>query len=307
MSKSTYSEKEVIFLKACQKVISENSYAFEGKQELDNLRNKLGLEEVQAAAIFKDALIDNQQKTRWTNWGVKLAISLTASLLVLLISLSITNAKMRSIRKDTAHNIALVTLSNIDEVVENFELIVGYYDHFRESYSELLTYNDDYSSISDSLCGLFVDYVEGWDYFVINQSPQQTFCTTFELWDYLDDIPLIRRIGNCFAYKDAFLEIYNKEQALMASFGEEAKFEECSDVHQKLQAIMNCTDFRYHMERSASMSNTFHGIIDMLKQYNRQNKQDMHVTDEDLNNLVAPKKLASTIDESYIFIVGPDK
>ena len=307
MSKSTYSEKEVIFLKACQKVISENSYAFEGKQELDNLRNKLGLEEVQAAAIFKDALIDNQQKTRWANWGVKLAISLTASLLVLLISLSITNAKMRSIRKDTAHDIALVTLSNIDEVVENFELIVGYYDHFRESYSELLTYNDDYSSISDSLCGLFVDYVEGWDYFVINQSPQQTFCTTFELWDYLDDIPLIRRIGNCFAYKDAFLEIYNKEQALMASLGEEAKFEECSDVHQKLQAIMNCPDFRYHMERSASMSNTFHGIIDMLKQYNRQNKQDMHVTDEDLNNLVAPKKLASTIDESYIFIVGPDK
>lgn len=240
-------------------------------------------------------------------WWFKLSVSVTATLLA--FSLTLFSNEMSKIRakKNTARNIALVTLSNIDEVVNNLEIVTTYYDDFRDMYSTIKAAAPDYTTIPDSLCSAFVAYLEGWDVFAINKSPELTFCTTFELWDYLEDIPLIRRIGNCYAYENAFLDLYRRDMEIIYQLSAGAGLEKMLDIRQKMKAIMEYVPFQNYMQRSEAVSYSYHLILNRIEESNEENKQDMNVTDEHLRKLVAPKRWVAEPIENYIFVAGPDR
>ena len=221
------------------------------------------------------------------------------------LSLLVNEHSRTEAKKVTAANIAQVTLSNIDEVAANLEIVTIYYDEFIDLYNTILTYKN-YKEVPDSICDEFVDYVEGWDIFAINEAPKQTFSTTFELWDYLENIPLIRRIGNCYAYENAFLELYNRDQATIVRLTDEARLDKILDKHQKMAALLKSPSFVNYMSRADAMSAAYHSLLDRIRRANNINKEDMGVSDDDLHNLVAPKHMAEEEHEDYLFVVGPD-
>lgn len=69
---------------------------------------------------------------------------------------------------------------------------------------------------------------------------------------------------------------------------------------------MNSAPFADYMSHSYAVSAAYHSIIEKMKASNTQNKIDMGVEDQDLQELVAPKHWAMDDNEDYIFIVGPD-
>lgn len=240
-------------------------------------------------------------------WWFKLSVSVTATLLAFSLTLFSNEMSKTKAKKRTARNIALVTLSNIDEVVNNLDIVTTYYDDFRDMYSKIKASAPDYNAVPDSLCSVFVAYLEGWDVFAINKSPELTFCTTFELWDYLEDIPLIRRIGNCYAYENAFLDLYRRDMGIIYQLSADAGMDKMLDTRQKMKAIMEYVPFQNYMQRSEAISYNYHLIIDRIVESNKENKQNMSVSDEDLKKLVAPKRWATTPVENYIFVAGPDR
>ena len=240
-------------------------------------------------------------------WWFKLSVSVTATLVAFSLTLFTNEMSKTNAKKRTARNIALVTLSNIDEVVNNLEIVTTYYDDFRNMYSEITAAAPDYSTVPDSLCSAFVSYVEGWDVFAINKSPELTFCTTFELWDYLEDIPLIRRIGNCYAYENAFLDLYKRDMEIIYNLSVGAGLENIVDTRKKMKAILAYVPFQNYMRRSDAISYSYHQIIDRIVMSNKENKEHMSVSDEDLKKLVAPKHWVTTPVENYIFVAGPDR
>ncbi len=239
------------------------------------------------------------------NWWIPVAVNTIASLVAFSLSLLVNEHSRTEAKKVTASNIAQVTLSNIDEVSNNLEIVTNYYDEFIASYHTILSYKN-YKEVPDSICNEFVDYVEGWDIFAINKAPELTFSTTFELWDYLDNIPLIRRIGNCYAYENAFLELYNRDQATIARLVSEAGLENIIDKHQKMAVLINSASFVNYMNRADAMAAAYHSLLTRIRNANNLNKEDMGVSDEDLHNLVAPKHMAEDENEDYLFVVGPD-
>lgn len=247
-----------------------------------------------------------RRKITQTTWWVVLILDIIASLVAFSISLFITEKDKVRAKKETAWNVAQVTLSNIDELINNYEVVTTYYDDFRDQYREIQDYYERGEQVPDSTCNEFVDYVEGWDIFATNRSPEMTFNTTFELWDYLDNIPLIRRIGNCYAYSNAFLELYKRDLQIISDLSASAHLDNLLDPYDKLYAIMNHVPFQNYMERSGATSAAYHIMIDRMKIMNSQNKIDMGVDDKDLNELVAPLHWASDENEDCIFIVGPD-
>ena len=240
-------------------------------------------------------------------WWFKLSVSITATLVAFSLTLFTNEMSKTNAKKRTARNIALVTLSNIDEVVNNLEIVTTYYDDFRNMYSEITAAAPDYNTVPDSLCSAFVSYVEGWDVFAINKSPELTFCTTFELWDYLEDIPLIRRIGNCYAYENAFLDLYKRDMEIIYNLSVGAGLENIVDTRKKMKAILAYVPFQNYMRRSDAISYSYHEIIDRIVVSNKENKEHMSVSDEDLKKLVAPKHWVTTPVENYIFVAGPDR
>ena len=240
-------------------------------------------------------------------WWFKLSVSITATLVAFSLTLFTNEMSKTNAKKRTARNIALVTLSNIDEVVNNLEIVTTYYDDFRNMYSEITAAAPDYNTVPDSLCSAFVSYVEGWDVFAINKSPELTFCTTFELWDYLEDIPLIRRIGNCYAYENAFLDLYKRDMEIIYQLSIGAGLENIVDTRKKMKAILAYVPFQNYMRRSDAISYSYHQIIDRIVMSNKENKEHMSVSDEDLKKLVAPKHWVTTPVENYIFVAGPDR
>ena len=240
-------------------------------------------------------------------WWFKLSVSITATLVAFSLTLFTNEMSKTNAKKRTARNIALVTLSNIDEVVNNLEIVTTYYDDFRNMYSEITAAAPDYNTVPDSLCSAFVSYVEGWDVFAINKSPELTFCTTFELWDYLEDIPLIRRIGNCYAYENAFLDLYKRDMEIIYQLSIGAGLENIVDTRKKMKAILAYVPFQNYMRRSDAISYSYHEIIDRIVVSNKENKEHMSVSDEDLKKLVAPKHWVTTPVENYIFVAGPDR
>lgn len=240
-------------------------------------------------------------------WWFKLSVSITATLVAFSLTLFTNEMSKTNAKKRTARNIALVTLSNIDEVSSNLEIVTTYYDDFRNMYSEITAAAPDYNTVPDSLCSAFVSYVEGWDVFAINKSPELTFCTTFELWDYLEDIPLIRRIGNCYAYENAFLDLYKRDMEIIYNLSVGAGLENIVDTRKKMKAILAYVPFQNYMRRSDAISYSYHEIIDRIVVSNKENKEHMSVSDEDLKQLVAPKHWVTTPVENYIFVAGPDR
>ena len=240
-------------------------------------------------------------------WWFKLSVSITATLVAFSLTLFTNEMSKTNAKKRTARNIALVTLSNIDEVASNLEIVTTYYDDFRNMYSEITAAAPDYNTVPDSLCSAFVSYVEGWDVFAINKSPELTFCTTFELWDYLEDIPLIRRIGNCYAYENAFLDLYKRDMEIIYQLSIGAGLENIVDTRKKMKAILAYVPFQNYMRRSDAISYSYHQIIDRIVVSNKENKEHMSVSDEDLKKLVAPKHWVTTPVENYIFVAGPDR
>lgn len=240
-------------------------------------------------------------------WWFKLSVSITATLVAFSLTLFTNEMSKTNAKKRTARNIALVTLSNIDEVSSNLEIVTTYYDDFRNMYSEITAAAPDYNTVPDSLCSAFVSYVEGWDVFAINKSPELTFCTTFELWDYLEDIPLIRRIGNCYAYENAFLDLYKRDMEIIYNLSVGAGLENIVDTRKKMKAILAYVPFQNYMRRSDAISYSYHEIIDRIVVSNKENKEHMSVSDEDLKKLVAPKHWVTTPVENYIFVAGPDR
>jgi hypothetical protein len=239
------------------------------------------------------------------NWWIPVAVNTIASLLAFSLSLLVNEHSRTEAKKVTASNIAQVTLSNIDEVANNLEIVTTYYDEFIDLHNTIRSYKN-YKDVPDSICNEFVDYVEGWDIFAINKAPELTFSTTFELWDYLENIPLIRRIGNCYAYENAFLELYNRDQATIVRLTSEAGLEKIIDKHQKMATLVNNAAFVNYMSRADAMSAAYHSLLERIRRANNLNKEDMGVSDEDLRNLVAPKHMAEDAHEDYLFVVGPD-
>lgn len=240
-------------------------------------------------------------------WWFKLSVNVTATLLAFSLTLFSNEMSKTNAKKRTARNIALVTLSNIDEVVNNLEIVTTYYDEFRDMYNEITASAPDYKAVPDSLCSAFVAYVEGWDVFAINKSPELTFCTTFELWDYLEDIPLIRRIGNCYAYENAFLDLYKRDMEVINKLSVGAGLENIVDLRKNMKAILAYVPFQNYMQRSEAISYNYHLIIERIKESNEENKQNMSVSDEDLKKLVAPKRWVTSPVENFIFVAGPDR
>jgi len=251
-------------------------------------------------------MAEKQKKRRMmVNWWIPVAVNTIASLLAFSLSLLVNEHSRTEAKKVTASNIAQVTLSNIDEVANNLEIVTTYYDEFIDLHNTIRSYKN-YKDVPDSICNEFVDYVEGWDIFAINKAPELTFSTTFELWDYLENIPLIRRIGNCYAYENAFLELYNRDQATIVRLTSEAGLEKIIDKHQKMATLVNNAAFVNYMSRADAMSAAYHSLLERIRRANNLNKEDMGVSDEDLRNLVAPKHMAEDAHEDYLFVVGPD-
>ncbi|MBP5548111.1 MAG: hypothetical protein J6X58_04365 [Bacteroidales bacterium] len=250
-------------------------------------------------------LFKSGDKKRVSRWWIDLAINLVVTLIAFTLSLFASERSKINAKKATAWNVAQVTLSNIDELINNYEVVTTYYDDFRDQYNLIKEYYKRNERVPDSTCNEFVDYIEGWDVFATNRSPEMTFNTTFELWDYLENIPLIRRIGNCYAYSNAFQELYNRDLQLIANLSLSGQLDKLLDPHQKLHAIMNHIPFRNYMERSGATSSAYHSMIERMKIMNNQNKIDMGVSDKDLDDLIAPLHWAAGEDEDCIFIVGP--
>lgn len=239
------------------------------------------------------------------NWWIPVAVNTFASLLAFSLSLLVNEHSRTEAKRITASNIAQVTLSNIDEVANNIEIVTNYYDDFIALHKTIRSYKT-LNEVPDSICNEFVDYVEGWDIFAINKAPELTFSTTFELWDYLENIPLIRRIGNCYAYENAFLELYNRDQAILSHLTVEAGLEKIIDKRRKMVALLCSVPFINYMDRAEALAATYHSLLERIRNANNQNKEDMGVTDEDLHNLVAPKHMAEEEHEEYLFVVGPE-
>jgi hypothetical protein len=251
-------------------------------------------------------MAEKQKKRRMmVNWWIPVAVNTIASLLAFSLSLLVNEHSRTEAKKVTASNIAQVTLSNIDEVANNLEIVTTYYDEFIDLHNTIRSYKN-YKHVPDSICKEIVDYVEGWDIFAIHKAPELTFSTTFELWDYLENIPLIRRIGNCYAYENAFLELYNREQATIVRLTSEAGLEKIIDKRQKMATLVNNAAFVNYMSRADAMSAAYHSLLERIRRANNLNKEDMGVSDEDLRNLVAPKHMAEDAHEDYLFVVGPD-
>ena len=76
------------------------------------------------------------------NWWIPVAVNTIASLLAFSLSLLVNEHSRTEAKKVTASNIAQVTLSNIDEVANNLEIVTTYYDEFIDLHNTIRSYKN---------------------------------------------------------------------------------------------------------------------------------------------------------------------
>lgn len=230
-------------------------------------------------------------------------INFIASLLAFSLTFFFTQMQQRRIQQKYAR---VVALSDIDEYIANFDVVIGYYDKFRRQYEKIMECGID--NIPDSIMDEFIAYVEGWDVFAIKNGMEFTMSESLELYSLLGEksVPLVRRIGNCAAYRNAFIEAYKRDLQEINDLSKQVNLQGMENNYTKCRVLMQSPSFKNYMTNSVSISMAYHNIVSLLKKYNAQNKKDMNVDSSEINKLVGPQHWAENEYDDYLFIVGPD-
>ncbi|WP_304649187.1 hypothetical protein, partial [uncultured Duncaniella sp.] len=183
-----------------------------------------------------------------------------------------------------------LAIHNLDASISNMEKLVN------EMKQNDSIYHRAVALMPDSLSMMCVDSLQmvigsfgSRRYYITDNSTKEIFSSSFEVWQNLDDTKVIGRIGNCYSILNTCSKEYDKISDLINQvhfeFIKERLPEDYASTEAAVKTFLKRHDVMYALEWYSQMANTLDGLVDLAKQLNERNKEELGIEQEELDEI----------------------
>ena len=193
-------------------------------------------------------------------------------------------------KTEMARKTVMLTLHNLDASTRNMQTLLDELQQYDTLFTRAASLMPDRLGQmgSDSL-QMFVNAFGSRRLLMTDHTTSSIFSNSFEVWQCLDDEKVIGRIGNCYSVLDVCREEYLRMEELRQK-AYQAYWYECPpmnypDAEKAAKALLERYDVRYVLSIHSNviqMLKHTHGIVCQL---NERNKQVLHITQEELDEV----------------------
>lgn len=193
-------------------------------------------------------------------------------------------------RKEMADKTVLMTLHNIDSSIDNLNSLLGEMQSNDTLFQRALALMpDSLGMMGDDSLEMVVSRFASMRTYTTDKSTRQIFSSSFEVWQNIDDVKVISRIGNCYSMLDLCYKEYDKVEKLRTeafkAYWNELPPQDSADAEESVKAFLKRNDVRYAMNVQANTTPILVSVNDMARQLNNRNKEVLGIAQDELDEV----------------------
>lgn len=224
------------------------------------------------------------------SWWKDATVATTGTILGIILTFGTTGYLEDRQQKLMADKTVKLAIHNLDASISNMEKLV---EEMKQNDS---IYHRAVALMPDSLKMMSIDSLQmvvssfgSRRYYITDNSTKEIFSSSFEVWQNLDDLKVIGRIGNCYS----ILNTCSKEYDRMSDITNQAHFEfikerlpeDYPSTEEAVKAFLNRNDVIYALEWHGQLTNTLDNLVELARQLNERNKEDLGIGQEELDEI----------------------
>ena len=224
------------------------------------------------------------------SWWKDASIATIGTILGIILTFGTTGYLEDRQQKLMADKTVKLAIHNLDASISNMEKLVN------EMKQNDSIYHRTVALMPDSLSMMCVDSLQmvigsfgSRRYYITDNSTKEIFSSSFEVWQNLDDTKVIGRIGNCYSILNTCSKEYDKISDLINQahfeFIKERLPEDYPSTEEAVKTFLSRHDVMYALEWYSQMANTLDGLVDLAKQLNERNKEELGIEQEELDEI----------------------
>lgn len=232
------------------------------------------------------------------SWWKDATVATTGTILGIILTFGTTGYLEDRQQKLMADKTVKLAIHNLDASISNMEKLV---EEMKQNDS---IYHRAVALMPDSLKMMSIDSLQmivssfgSRRYYITDNSTKEIFSSSFEVWQNVDDTKVIGRIGNCYSILSTCSREYDRINNLTNQahfeFVKERLPEDYPTAAEAVKAFLSRHEVMYALEWYSQMANTLDGLVDLAKQLNDRNKEELGIEQEELDeigNLLDEKK-----------------
>lgn len=239
-------------------------------------------------------------------WWKDVTIATTGTIIGIIVTFGTSAWLEYRTQKAMANKTVLMTLHNIDSSIKNMDKLIAEMQTNDTLFNRALSLMPDKLEEmgNDSLL-LIVNRFSAKRAYATDKSTRQIFSSSFEVWQNVEDVKVISRIGNCYSMLDLCYNEYDKVAELKSeafrSYWNDCPPEEYPDVKEAVMAFLSRNDVRYAMDVQAYITPFLASINEITHKLNERNKEVLNISQEDLDevgNLLDKNELWTENDDN---------
>lgn len=220
-------------------------------------------------------------------WWTDLSTNFLGALLGIVLTFGTTGYLEYRDKKAMGRTIALMTVSDIEHSIRQLERDCRFYRQRDTVFRSVLgRYPDKLDQVPDDTLSLYLNSFFTDKIYVVNPAAEGIFTHSSDIWRTLDDYALQQRIGQCFALRnmlnDFSVRLQQRQQRAGEAFFTEKFFGDRKDFRGAIRELTALPAVRHYFALYPLDVEILVRQVQRLRSMNDRNKQDMAVTEEEL-------------------------
>ena len=224
------------------------------------------------------------------SWWKDASIATVGTILGIILTFGTTGYLEDHQQKLMADKTVKLAIHNLDASISNMEQLV---DEMKQNDS---IYHRAVALMPDSLGMMSIDSLQriissfgSIRYYITDNSTKEIFSSSFEVWQNLDDTKVIGRIGNCYSILSTCSKEYDRISRLANQvhfeFIKERLPEDYPAAEDAVKAFLSRHEVIYALEWYSQMANTLDELVEVAKQLNERNKDELGIEQKELDEI----------------------
>ena len=224
------------------------------------------------------------------SWWKDVTIATTGTIIGIIVTFGTTAWLEDKTQKEMAGKTVLMTLHNIDSSIENLNNLLDEMQQNDTLFQRALSLMpDNLGALGKDSLEMIVSRFASTRAYATDKSTRQIFSSSFEVWQNLDDVKVISRIGNCYSMLDLCYKEYDKIERLrieaFKSYWNECPPQDYADTEKAVRIFLKRNDVRYAINVHGYTIPFIKSVNDLTRQLNERNKEVLGITQEELDEV----------------------
>ncbi|MBO5053168.1 MAG: hypothetical protein J6C44_02895 [Muribaculaceae bacterium] len=224
------------------------------------------------------------------SWWKDVTIATTGTIIGIIVTFGTTVWLEDKTRKEMADKTVIMAIHNLDSSIKNLSNLLEEMERNDVLFNRAMSlFPDKLGTMGEDSLQMIVNQFASTRAYTTDKSTRQIFSSSFEVWQNIEDVKVISRIGNCYSMLDLCFKEYDKIENLrmeaFRSYWNDTPPQDYPDAEEAVKAFLNRNDVRYVMHVQAYTTPFLVSVNDIARQLNERNKEVLTLTQDELDEV----------------------